>query len=123
MSWLPLSVRKLAAALTNTPLFMSPKEIGEELRGKLTPEDIQAILDLGDKDQLHSLHHGYGMWIRNTYNLWHEKNPHTMLDYQPELRDGADYSPRHPDAVSMRIIEQLYAKLKAERGAKIRRIK
>lgn len=44
-----------------------------------------------------------GMWIRNKYNLW-------TIPWEPELKDGIDYSPYHPDSVSMTIIKEVWKK-------------
>ena len=54
-----------------------------------------------DGDDLHQFHHSLGQWIRNNYNLWE-------IPWEPELRDGVDYSPHHPDQVSMTIIEEVW---------------
>lgn len=53
------------------------------------------------REDLILLHHSSGMWIRNTYKLWERS-------WEPEIRDGVDYSPNHPDAISQVIIEKLY---------------
>ena len=52
-------------------------------------------------EDLISLHHGMGRWIRNNYNLW-------KISWEPELKDGVNYSPNHPDAISQTIIEELW---------------
>lgn len=44
----------------------------------------------------------FGMWIRNSYGLWAEENPHTNHDRET----GAD-DPRHPDNYSAAIIDRL----------------
>lgn len=54
-----------------------------------------------DEYDLHLYHHSVGRWIRNHYNLWSE-------EWVPELKDGVDYSPNHPDARSMRIITDVW---------------
>lgn len=45
----------------------------------------------------------FGRWIRNRYSLW-------TVPWEPELRDGIDYSPYHPDAISMTIIKEVWKK-------------
>jgi len=91
--------------------FLSPDQIIEQLFQDLlqNPGDLEHFV--GTKpEKLISLHHGYGRWIRNHFNLWNENNPHTMKDYQPVIIDGCDANEKHPDSVSMRIIEQLHTK-------------
>jgi hypothetical protein len=51
--------------------------------------------------ELIRLHHGFGTGIRNAYGLWHEG------------RWGTECA-AHPDDVSMRIIERLWAKAREE---------
>lgn len=53
------------------------------------------------KDSLISLHHSFGRYIRNKYKLWE-------VEWEPELIDGVDHSPNHPDSISMTIIEELW---------------
>ncbi len=65
-------------------------------------EDQDSFFKLGYDDRdLISLHHSFGRWIRNNYGLW--KYTHTA-----ELEDGVDYSPFHPDAISMKIIKEAW---------------
>jgi len=42
-----------------------------------------------------------GRPIRNTYNLWERQ-------WEPEIVDVVDYSPNHPDQMSMRVIEAVW---------------
>ena len=65
-------------------------------------KDINAFYSMEWNGQdLISLHHGMGTWIRNNYNLWE-------IPWTPEIREGVDYSPEHPDAISQTIIEELW---------------
>lgn len=52
-------------------------------------------------DSLIRYHSTLGMYIRNKYNLW-------QIPWTPELRNGVDYSPYHPDSVSQTIIEEVW---------------
>lgn len=61
------------------------------------------LTGLRDDDTLSRYHMDLGMWIRNKYNLW-------TIPWEPELRDGIDYSPYHPDSVSMTIIKEVWKK-------------
>lgn len=53
------------------------------------------------KENLIRLHHYLGRMIRNNYGLW--EHP-----WEPEIKNGVDCSPHHPDSISQRIIEKLY---------------
>lgn len=57
-------------------------------------------------DDLIQYHHGFGTAVRNEYKLWKRQ-------WTPEVRDGVDYSPEHPDAISQTIIETIWNKLNA----------
>lgn len=94
--------------------YPSEAQIVEHVFTGLSPGNRAELVRLGGDGGLGTLHHGFGMWIRNTYNLWHSDNPHTMKGYEPELRDGVDFSQRHPDQTSMRIIEAMYQRALAE---------
>jgi hypothetical protein len=49
-------------------------------------------------------HSSLGRDIRNNYGLWEN-------DWEPELVDGVDYSPNHPDAISMSIINEVWRRV------------
>ena len=59
------------------------------------------FLTAWDGTSLSQFHHSFGRWIRNKYNLWY-------IPWEPEIRDGTDYSPYHPDQASMTIIEEVW---------------
>ena len=49
-----------------------------------------------------------GMYIRNAFKLWEYK-------WEPEPdENGVDCSPDHPDAISMRIIEDVWQRINDE---------
>ena len=56
------------------------------------------------RESLINYHHTLGQSIRDQYRLWERK-------WEPDLRDGIDYSPDHPDAVSQRVIEKTWEKI------------
>ena len=88
--------------------FLSPDEIVDVLFERFkNAEDLSEFLD---HDPI-EFHHGLGTGIRNEFFLWHPENPNTMKDYVPEIRDGCDWSPRHPDQVSAMILENVHKKL------------
>ena len=66
-------------------------------------EQDEFFLTMWKKDSLSSYHHSLGQYIRNHYKLW-------SIPWTPELKDGIDYSPFHPDSVSMTIIEEVWKK-------------
>ena len=55
-------------------------------------------------ENLITYHHSLGRDIRNTYGLW-------LREWTPVLEKGIDVSQFHPDAVSMKIIEELWVRL------------
>jgi hypothetical protein len=57
------------------------------------------------KDQLVKFHSTLGRTIRNEFKLWE-------IEWKPEIRNGVDYSPDHPDQLSMRVMEEVWEKLK-----------
>lgn len=55
-------------------------------------------------DDLVAYHSSLGRQIRNMYRLWEQ-------EWTPVLENGVDVSQFHPDAVSMRIIEDVWVRL------------
>lgn len=85
---------------------MSEEQIVDDIIAtKLSANDF-AFLKSFQKENLIALHHSFGRSIRNTYDLW-------QRDWVPEIEDGIDVSPNHPDAVSMRIIETVWERINA----------
>lgn len=56
------------------------------------------------KEDLIEYHSGLGRMIRNELSLWER-------GWEPTIVDGVDMSPHHPDAVSMRLIEEVHDEL------------
>lgn len=79
------------------------EEILEDLPNRMGTDVVEEFKSLPYKDLI-SWHHGLGTFIRNRYRLWERK-------WEPEVRDGVDYSPNHPDSLSQRIIEEFHKKL------------
>ena len=72
------------------------------IREHWSDDDKNAFFLAGIKnDSLTQYHNSLGCFIRNKYNLWE-------IEWEPELRDGIDYSPFHPDQISFTIIEELW---------------
>lgn len=53
------------------------------------------------KEDLIKYHHSLGRDIRNEFGLW-------QYAWTPQIENGFDMSPDHPDAVSMRVIETVW---------------
>lgn len=69
----------------------------------LSHELLQFFKD-SKRDDMIQLHHSFGRYIRNKYDLW-------SRTWVPDLIDGVDYSKEHPDAISMDIIESIWDKI------------
>lgn len=55
-----------------------------------------------------------GMSIRNFYGMWHASNPYTAFDEEHDdlqIEDGIVIDPRHPDNISVRVIDRVKAEL------------
>lgn len=65
------------------------------------PADIQAEFKNNTEQSLIKYHHSLGTQIRNEFLLW--EHP-----WEPEIVDGVDMSPNHPDSVSQRIIVDVW---------------
>ncbi len=83
--------------------FLYPSEIVLDLYSTLSDEDREYIRTMPKKDMFR-LHHTLGQYIRNTYGLWHPKNPNIVRE--------------HPDDTSGRIIEAFYDYLNSDTNGK-----
>lgn len=81
-------------------------QIVEEVLGwfKETSKENQDEFRNLNEESLISYHNSLGREIRNEFGLW--KNSWT-----PELVDGIDVSPSHPDSVSMSIIKEVWKRV------------
>jgi hypothetical protein len=75
------------------------------LLNKETQKEIKKEFVNTPKDKLVMYHGTLGRTIRNEYKLWD-------TNWTPDIRDGVDYSPDHPDQVSMRVLEEVWERLK-----------
>lgn len=92
-------------------MFMSFDEIVDDLMlYKLSEEAKQAFRKISEED-LVLLHHSIGQSIRYQYMLWSNSNPYTTLNYQPEIVDGVDVNPKHPDNFSSRILKTIWKRM------------
>lgn len=83
----------------------SEQSIAEEVFAQLDESDIEYLGQISSSE-LPLFHNSVGRNIRNEYRLWHEDCP--LTDNNVQLVDGVDMNPKHPDAVSMRIIEAIW---------------
>ena len=74
---------------------------------KKVPKEEQLSFKNVPKDKLIGYHDSLGRNIRNRLHLWDN-------EWVPDIRDGIDYSPNHPDAISQRIIEAVWEKAQTE---------
>lgn len=58
------------------------------------------------KKDLISYHTTLGRSIRNEFKLWER-------EWVTDIREGVDYSPDHPDQLSMRVIETVWERLQS----------
>jgi len=79
------------------------EEMVDEVFSWLEGEGIEVIAKFTDeqKGDLVAYHHTLGRNIRNTFELW-------KLEWEPNIIDGVDHSPNHPDEISMRVIEAVW---------------
>lgn len=101
--------------ILNNGMWMTFDEILNDLETRISLAD-KKLLAAEQKDDLIKYHHGFGTWIRNSYGLW-SGNPlteqwRTNPASHKMVRDSSgvdvDESDDHPDAVSMRLIEELH---------------
>ena len=83
--------------------YLSEEQIFQDiLLYKLSEKQKEDFKNIAAEDLI-MLHHSFGQWIRNNYDLWREDNPHVILnDAMHDL---------FPDQVSQRIIERLWCQL------------
>lgn len=77
---------------------LTKAQIVEDVLASLTEAD-RVLLKYTPEDRLISYHLTFGMYIRNTYKLWHPDYPYL---------DGA-----HPDDFSFEIIKEVWKRLRA----------
>jgi hypothetical protein len=71
-------------------------------KGKVV--DQQTFIET-HKENLVKYHTSLGRSIRNEFKLWDN-------EWKPDIREGVDCSPDHPDQISMRVIEEVWRRLK-----------
>lgn len=76
---------------------------GMELMGEIYANFSESDKEWFKNEPPAAMHHSLGRHLRNHCKMWEIK-------WTPELIDGVDHSPNHPDAVSSRVIRD-YQKL------------
>lgn len=101
----------------NNGTWMTFDEIVNDVEITLKQSEKKTIASM-KKEDLIRLHSNLGMWIRNVYGLWNENHPLTSSwsagnRVITKSATGLEYddSPDHPDAVSFKIIEELWTRL------------
>lgn len=74
--------------------FWDFEQIKNYIVMNLDGKDKIAILDIPSAEGMIQYHHSIGTWIRNTFKLWHENNPHTI--------------DKHPDDISHEILKGVW---------------
>jgi hypothetical protein len=89
---------------TSAPSGSRPSTVAAAADSMLALIDEQSRRDLAymADDELISLHHGFGMTVREQFGLWKD-NPRLLKDCKSS----------HPDDCSMEIIEAMHARLRA----------
>lgn len=83
--------------------YLSEEQIFQDiLLYKLSEKQKEEFKSIEAGDLI-KFHHSFGRWIRNTYRLWEEGNPHVI--HNDTMHD------LFPDQVSQRIIERLWCQL------------
>lgn len=70
-------------------------------------ENRQAFINMPAEDLGMNYHHSLGMQIRNHFGLWN-------YEWEPQIKDGVDCSPEHPDALSMQVMKTLWKSMQEE---------
>ena len=71
------------------------------------PEDDRISFTTLPESELVLYHITLGRDIRNEFNLW-------QYGWVPQIEDGIDVSPEHPDAVSMRVIREVWSRFRVK---------
>lgn len=90
--------------MTDTIKDQTEYSIAVSIYKTLTDKDIAILKETAFEDLI-QFHRTVGRDIRNKYKLWE-------YQWEPLVGDdGVDYSPNHPDAISMRIIEHVWRRV------------
>ena len=76
------------------------------LYNKETTEHLKKEFLDTPKKNLVRYHTTLGKEIRNRFKLWD-------TNWKPDIRDGVDCSPDHPDQISMRVVQAVWDRLQS----------
>jgi len=81
------------------------KDMQKVIREEWSEEDQNSFYLMGIKNNgtMTDLHDTLGRAIRNRYNLW-------SISWTPDIRDGIDWSPEHPDSISDTLLKELWSR-------------
>lgn len=88
----------------NSGKFLTREEIISDIKKTLGEKGLQEFASMSGNDLI-TLHHGFGTWVRNQYSLWDKDNP-LLAKW-----DGSSDHPLHPDQYSNGIIVELHDRL------------
>lgn len=91
--------------------YRSVEAIAKDAWSRMDDADKEDIRNLHNKQDMIKYHHFAGRWIRNFYGLWNPKNRLTrkyFIDGDKFVRNGINYHPDHPDAVSQRVLDKIW---------------
>lgn len=81
--------------------YQDAMDLLQEIYNNFSDEDKEWF----KKEPPIAMHLTLGMHLRNHCGMW-------LLAWVPEMIDGADHSPNHPDAISQRAITDFQAKVR-----------
>lgn len=84
--------------------YLSFDQMVEDLMLYRMDTRTKQLLAQCTEEDIDELHRSLGRILRHQYNLWDGSNPETMLNYKPVMVNGVDMNPKHPEAVSKRIL-------------------
>lgn len=99
--------------ITKNGMWLTFDEIVDDLEQRISLVDKKEIANM-DAADLPLLHHGFGTWIRNSFDLWHGNPITEQWRTNPashNVINGVDHSEDHPDSVSMRVIVALHSRI------------
>lgn len=84
------------------------KLVQDGFQPEVTEEDRLQVIKTGFNPAAYAKV-AFGRWIRNSYGLWAEDNPHTLA--HPQMTEDPD-CPYHPDNLSGDILEEVIRRVR-----------
>jgi len=85
----------------NHPPISDMADVVERWLDESSEAERLAFVNAVDKDKLLVYHNTLGREIRNHFSLW-------SYEWVPEMRNGIDWSKKHPDQISQAVIEEVW---------------